>query len=131
MTIHFLEITVGRPSDAPSLVKQAIRFGRRLRRHHIYHAAFPSWIDGSQSVCRVAVGRRVVNIFSDGSHVSSLRNRDGQYDNKAFDAQSNRMHALYLGLAQHARSLGFPGHARGHLELATQERQSYERSRTV
>jgi hypothetical protein len=134
MTIHLLEITVGRPSEAPKLVKQAVRFGRRLREHGIHNYEFPSLVDDARYVCKVTVGRRMVNIFDDGSLTPSLLKPEiwpfpqGRLDPTALAAQSNRMHALYLEMAAHARRSRRKDSARANLNTAIQERLSNERT---
>lgn len=126
--MHRPEIIHGAQSAAPALVKHAVRFGRRLRDHNIYHGVFPSLIDDEATVCKVAVGRRVANIFKDGSFTASLRTVDRDFERGAFIAQSNRMHAILLDLASHARARGLKAHARADLQLAAQERRHHERA---
>ncbi len=101
--MHVLEISHGRQSAAPALVKHSIRFARRLREHGIWSYGFPPLIDDTTVSTRVAVGSRRINIFDDGSFTRSLMRSGGEYDNPAFAAQSQRMHAIYLDLAAHAR----------------------------
>lgn len=134
MTFHLLEMPHGRPSNTPTLIKHALRFARRLRRRDIYPFEFPAMVDDGRSVCKVKVGKRVVNIFDDGTCTrslmlpsSNLRPRGG-FDHAAFIAQSNRMHALYLGMAAHARGLGLKAAARADLTTAIQERLHHERA---
>lgn len=124
--MHRLEIPRGRKSDAPAIIKQAIRFGRRLRRRGIHNYVFPSLLDDGATVCKVDVGRRVVNIFPDGSFTASLRDRNRSFERGAFVAQSNRMHAIFLGMAGSARQRGQKSYARADIELATQERRYHE-----
>lgn len=121
--MHHLEITRGRQSAAPSLVKHAIRFGRRLREHNIWFYGFPPLIDDKSVVCRINVGARNINIFNDGSFTRSLMEPGGAYDNSAFAAQCQRMHAIYLDMAAHARRCGLKASARANLNIATEERR--------
>lgn len=115
----------------PPLVKHVTRFARRLVKRGIYHAAFPAVICDGRSACKVIIGQRQVNVFDDGSHTRSLLRTDGHFDDRAFLAQSNRMHALYLGMAASARLYGLKAHARADLSTATQERLHHERTRSI
>src|SRR4051794_7670857 len=103
MTLHPLEILRGRPTNAPALVKHAVRFGRRLRQHGICYAEFPSLINDGRSACKIIIGARMVNVFDDGSCMRSLMRSDNSLDGRAFLAQSHRMHAIYLSMARESR----------------------------
>lgn len=130
MTLHRLEVIHGRSSEAPALVRHAVRFGRRLRQRGI-HGVFPALVDDDLSTCMVAVGRRVVRIFADGSFTTSLRDRDRNFERGAFVAQINRMHAIFLWMARDARVLGLKSRARTDLFFATQERRHHERTNQI
>jgi len=134
LTIHLLEVPVGSPSKAPALAKHAVRFCRRLRARGILNFEAPSILDDSRHVIKVRVGRRMVNIFDDGTYTASLMRPPtylfpkGRFDYAAFSAQSNRMHAIYLAQAAHARKCGLKFAARADLTTAIQERLHHERA---
>ncbi len=129
-----LEVPHGRQSGTSALIKHAVRFGRRLRLHGIHHAIFPALVEDGRSACKVQIGKRNVNVFDDGTFTPSLMlperwPRPAGFDQSAFRAQSNRMHAIYLGMAAHARRHGMKASARADLTVATQERLHHERAR--
>lgn len=117
-----LEIIRGRASVASPLVKQAIRFGRRLRQHGIWTYSFPSFVEDGRSAIKVYVGSRAVNIFDDGSVTRGLLRVDGHIDGRAVVAQCRRMHAVYLIIAAESRRAGRKRAAFDHLKFAIEER---------
>jgi hypothetical protein len=123
MPLNFVEVPVGRRSSTPLLVKHLVRFGRRLRAHHIQHANFPAIVDDSRTSYPVRVGNRVVNVFNDGQTTACLRPVDGVYDRYAMLAARNRWHALWLNSAGKARRMGWFKAARADLTIAIEERR--------
>jgi hypothetical protein len=100
-----------------------VRFGRRLRQHHIHHGQFPSIVDDSRESYPIVVGKRVVNVFNDGQTTACLRPVDGVYDKKAMAAARNRWHAHWLASAGTCRRLGWIKSARADLTVAIEERR--------
>lgn len=126
-----IEVVRGRPDSATPIVKQAVRFARRLRERCIDHqAVFPLLLDSGATVCKIDVGRRTVNLFADGSCVPSLRSAHG-FDRAAFATQGQRAHALLLIMARDDRKLGHKQHARRAVQLAIEERRSHERASSI
>jgi len=127
-----IEIVRGKPESATRTMKQAVRFARRLDRRRIrHHAVFPLLLDTEAVVCKVAIGQRCINIFDDGSFTRSLLRNDGHCDGRAFIAQSNRMHAVYLAMAAADRKCGFLTYARANLNIAIEERRHHERTHAI
>lgn len=118
-----------RPSARAALLRHTKRFARRLRDHGIYHYSLPVFIASGQSAAKIPVGARIVNVFDDGSCTRSLMRANNSFDNRAFVAQSNRMHAIYLAMAADARRLGMFAQARADLNTAIEERKHHERAR--
>lgn len=105
--LHAMEFVRARHAETPQVVKRVIRLCRRARQHGITDYETPVFADTRQP-CQVRIGSRVVLVFSDGSHVPSLRPASlpgggWLYDKCALNAHYNRWHATWLELAGNER----------------------------
>lgn len=123
MTLHVLEVPVGRKSSTPAIVKRMVRFGRRLREHGIHDGQFPSIVDDDHRHQRIRVGKRIVNVFDDGTMQPALLDVDKIYDAHAITAHRNRWHAFWLTQAGVSRRMGWTKAARADLNIAIEERR--------
>ena len=107
--------------------KHLYRFACRLSEHGISNFVFPPCILPGRTSYKVAVGKRAVHVFDDGSVVPALVRLNDCMDHEAFITQRHRMHAIYLAMAASARKRGDFSLARNMISVAIEERL-HERS---
>jgi len=136
--IYLLEIDRAFPKLAPPVVKECVRFGRRLRAHRILNYRFPSFVTDDYGAT-VLVGDRVVEIapikddrgeIVDAEIKQQVRpawvGDSWRFDRQATSAMRQRNHAKQLERAAKDRGEKWPEAARAALSGARHDRQRAE-----
>lgn len=109
---------------APPVIKQAIRFARRLRARNI-SAVFPIVVDDMIGAS-ILVGSRIAHIDSQGSITPQLKPApvDGawRFDRQGYSAWRERSHARYLTWAASDRRLTMYHAGRVYVDCARVDR---------